>query len=134
MVQFNPVSYTVGEGEQVSLVAVLNIEADRPVMVDFATKDDSATGNDAQTEKNPSPHEFTLHCPVYAAPGDYAALTTTITFPTGETQVQILVGTQQDEMAELAENFVAVLTNPSQGLLIGSQDEATVTIMDDEGM
>lgn len=56
-VQFDPVNYDVIEGEQASLVAVLSFAADRPVTVDFATNDDSATGINVQDE-NPKPPAF----------------------------------------------------------------------------
>lgn len=45
MVQFDPVSYSVTEGGQASLIAVLNFEASYEVMVDFATDDGSARGD-----------------------------------------------------------------------------------------
>ena len=44
MVQFNPVSYAVTEGEQAAVTAVLNFVADRNVTVDFTTSDGSALG------------------------------------------------------------------------------------------
>lgn len=44
MVRFQPVTYTVTEGEQAFIMAVLNFVADRDVNVDFTTSDDSATG------------------------------------------------------------------------------------------
>ena len=44
-VQFDPESYSVNEGQVAELMLVLNRAADRDVMVDFTTVDDSAIGN-----------------------------------------------------------------------------------------
>lgn len=49
VVQFDPVSYTVEEGDPASLRVVLSFAADRPVTVDVATSDGSATGMDTQS-------------------------------------------------------------------------------------
>ena len=43
-VMFNPAVYTVSEGEAVPFTAVLNRAADRPVTVQFSTRDVSAIG------------------------------------------------------------------------------------------
>ena len=45
MVQFDPVTYSVTQGEQAFIIAVLNFAADRDVTVDFATSDGSAEGD-----------------------------------------------------------------------------------------
>ena len=45
MVQFDPITYAVTEGEQASVLAVLNFASNRDVSVDFATGDLSAIGN-----------------------------------------------------------------------------------------
>ena len=44
MVQFDLTSYSVTEGEQASLTAVLSFAADRDVTVDVSTVDGSAIG------------------------------------------------------------------------------------------
>ena len=64
---------------------------------------------------------------------DYIPVTTTIVFPAGMTQVMVPVSSVEDMVAEVTESFGAVLTNPSDRLLIGMQDQATVTIIDDDG-
>ena len=51
MVEFDPVTYPVNEGEQAFIIAVLNFAADRDVTVDFATSDSLADGN--QFHKHP---------------------------------------------------------------------------------
>ncbi len=55
-----------------------------------------------------------------------------ITFTPGETQCSILVDILQDDIAELQEDFIAVLSNASEGLIVGSQNTATATIADDD--
>lgn len=57
----------------------------------------------------------------------------TVTFPTGTTELVIPVSTTEDEVAELSEDFTALLSDPSDGLSVGAQNVATVNIMDDEG-
>ena len=70
---------------------------------------------------------------VCVADSDYTALQlTTITFPAGETEIIIDVATINDNIAETAEFFRAVLTNPSLGLIIAGGD-ATINIADNDG-
>jgi hypothetical protein len=42
------------------------------------------------------------------------------------------VDTTEDVIAEQPEDFTASLTNPSEGLALGTDDTATVTIDDDD--
>ena len=75
-----------------------------------------------------------LSCQYESCPADgsdYAAVTRTLTFAPGVTQMNVPVDTIDDSTAEGDEDFEAVLTNPSEGTL-GPQDVATVTIEDDE--
>ena len=44
LVNLDPNNYTVTEGEQVTITAVLSREADRPLSVGFFTDDETATG------------------------------------------------------------------------------------------
>ena len=46
--------------------------------------------------------------------------------------MNVPVGTIDDSTAEDDEDFEAVLVNPSEGLTLGSNDEATVTIVDND--
>ena len=48
--------------------------------------------------------------------------------------MMIPVDTAQDVIAEGNEGFEAILSNPTNGLELGSQDRADVTIRDDDGM
>ena len=45
----------------------------------------------------------------------------------------MVVSTLEDALGELTESFTASLSNPSQGLRIGDDGTATVTIEDNEG-
>ena len=55
-----------------------------------------------------------------------------ITFPAGTTLSTVVVSTTDDVVAELDEEFSAVLSNPSQGS-ISSNDMASVFINDNDG-
>ena len=72
--------------------------------------------------------------PLYAAPGDYLTVVRTITFPAGTTEAFIAVNTTEDSISELPEQFTALLSNPSEGLVVGPIDTAAVDIMDDDGI
>ena len=48
--------------------------------------------------------------------------------------MMIPVDTVQDVIAEGDEGFEAILSNPTNGLELGSQDRADITIRDDDGM
>ena len=69
----------------------------------------------------------------YLAPDDYTSVTMTITFPAGTTEFTIPVLTALDEVADMGERFTATLTNPSEGLAVGTDDTATINIIDDTG-
>ena len=63
-------------------------------------------------------------------------MTQTVTFPAGETSVTVFVNTLDDMLAEGLETFEASLSSPNgNGLAfnIGSQDTATVDIVDNDG-
>lgn len=57
---------------------------------------------------------------------------TRITFIAGETQASIPVDTTDDEIAELPEDFTALLSNPSEGLAVGANIAASITIRDND--
>lgn len=60
-------------------------------------------------------------------------MTSTITFSAGITEFAITVSTLDDDNLEQEESFTALLSSPSEGLVIGAQDTARVTILDNEG-
>ena len=64
-------------------------------------------------------------------------MTQTVTFPAGETSQTVPVDTLDDSLAEGSESFGASLSSPDGNGLpfsIGSQDTATVDIVDNDGM
>ena len=62
MVQFDPVVYSVTEGERASIRAVLNFAADRDVTVEFTTVSGSAGGKNSSSKlKFHYSHSFVLH-------------------------------------------------------------------------
>ena len=71
-----------------------------------------------------------------AAPSDYTGGQGDFTFKAGETKVSINVSIEDDGLFEGDETFHGDLTFPSatsaRGIQLGSDDEATATIRDDE--
>ena len=68
--------------------------------------------------------------------GDYTAVTQTVTFPAGQTSQTVTVSALDDSLAEGPESFGASLSSPNgNGLAfsVGSQDMATVNIVDNDG-
>ena len=133
-VQFDPASYSVTEGGQAELVLVLSGPADRDVTVQFTTVDDSAVGK--VTDIHNDKKTFTISFP--AGPnGDYTTVTQTVTFPAGQTSQTVPVNTLDDQLSEELESFGASLSSPiGNGLSfsVGSQDMATVDIVDNDGI
>ena len=64
---------------------------------------------------------------------DYTLSATSFTFAAGQTESFITVTVIQDAFAEQVESIQAVLTNPSDGLSIGGDSTATVTVTDNDG-
>ena len=74
-----------------------------------------------------------MTCKLYlTAPGDYIALTTTVTFPAGSTTQEVPIQTVGDTIHERAESFTAILSSPVGGEL-GTDTSATVNIADNDG-
>ena len=68
--------------------------------------------------------------------GDYTPVTRTVTFPAGQTSQTVTVSTLDDSFPEGTETFGASLSSPNgNGLTfsLGSQDTATVDIVDNDG-
>ena len=80
-------------------------------------------------------HILTQYTPSHNTAGlDYMAISSQmIVFQPGQASQTVSVTTQPDQLAEDAEQFTAVLTNPSSGANIGD-DIATVTINDDSAV
>ena len=68
--------------------------------------------------------------------GDYASGPYQVEFPSGETEVTIMIPIMDDDMDECDENFFGYLRLPDEaaslGVKLGSADRATVTIKDDD--
>ena len=131
-VEFDPAIYSVNEGEQVSVSVILNFIADRDVTVNLATSDGSATGTTlfiltSLLQSNSSPDFIT-------AGSDYTAVSTVVTILAGETEATIVVATIDDNIAEQLESFSALLSGPSEGLSLGTQTDATISIVDNDGV
>ena len=56
-----------------------------------------------------------------------------IVFPAGEVESSTCIETITDEILEEEEMFGAVFSNPSDGLTIGTQNRATIEIVDSKG-
>ena len=63
---------------------------------------------------------------------DFTLESAVINFPAGETTASVTVTTIDDAVAELTESFEVTLSNPSQGLAIGADNTASVTIIDND--
>ncbi len=92
----------------VTLIVRLDAASAKPITVDFATSDGSAT-----------------------AGADYAAQTGTLTFAPGERAQSIRVALTPDQVIEGDEAFAVDLSNPTNATLADAQ--ATVTLIDDDG-
>ncbi|MBX2996970.1 MAG: family 16 glycosylhydrolase [Caldilineaceae bacterium] len=106
--QFNPNSYSVAEGNPVTLTVSLNVISSVPVSVDYATVNDSAV-----------------------ASSDFTAVSGTLTIPAGENSGEIVLVTTDDGEVEGPERFFVVLSNPVS-VTLASQITATVTIRDND--
>jgi hypothetical protein len=106
-VQFAQPTYTVIEGETVTLTVALNFAITGTVSVDYETADGTADSS------------------------DYVPTSGTLTFPTGVLTQTITVETIKNNLQNGSRNFTVHLTNPTNADL-GEWAIATVTILDDE--
>lgn len=68
-----------------------------------------------------------------AAPGDYTKVTTTVTFGNGEFGSKVVpITIVDDSKVEGVEDFKAVLSNPSAGVTLSSNNESVVRINDND--
>ena len=145
--QFNPADYSVKEGVDSNVVIILKALKDHPDIVftvTVLTQDGSAT-----REYLHSLWLYVLHrvctlfcnasiCTLNSGGSDYEGERFTVTFPAGVNVISFNVTIIDDNIAELAELFTLDLMIPAasvaMGVIKGSPDEATVKIIDDEGM
>jgi hypothetical protein len=67
------------------------------------------------------------------APADYTATSGTLTFQPGETAKNVSVAVVGDTLVEGDETFGLILSGPVNATLAGGQQQATLTIADDDG-
>ena len=67
------------------------------------------------------------------AGADYTAKSGTVTFPAGDTEQTISIQILGDDVAEVDETFTVELSNASSNIIL-ADDEATVTIRDNDGV
>ena len=60
-------------------------------------------------------------------------LTRTLTFPAESVTASATVTTREDDTQEGPESFTATLSDPTNGLTLGTATSATVEIIDDDG-
>ncbi len=107
-VDFVRSSYTVEEGQTITLTVALNTPAAAPVTVDLATTDGTATLG-----------------------VDYQTVNTTLTFPPGVTEQLVVLQTVDDDEQEEDETVIVTLSNPV-GAGLGARNQAMVTIIDND--
>ena len=109
-ISFSSNATSVSEGEDV----ILTIESDRTVSegisIEYQTRVDSATSSD---------FEWQLR---------------TAVIPIGETSVNIVVKTKEDQIAEQNESFTVTLNNVTGQALLSSPKTVRVTIIDDDAV
>jgi parallel beta-helix repeat protein len=108
VIQFNPITYLVGEtGGSITLTVVRDAGPD-PATVSYTTNAGTAS------------------------PGsDYTTTAGTLTFAPGDLSETITVPILDDNAAEGSEQFTATLSTPSPDATLGAGNPATVTITDD---
>ncbi|NII09122.1 lamin tail domain-containing protein [Oleiagrimonas sp. C23AA] len=113
------------------------------VSVADAAVDEGDSGNTALTFTlkltQPAPvgtqvHVATADDTATVADGDYDALDTTITFPTGATEATVTVNVHGDTTVEPDEDFTLTLSQPSAGLSIGRAQAIGGILNDDAAL
>jgi uncharacterized delta-60 repeat protein len=119
--QFSAATYTASEGDpSVSFTITLSAPAPTAVTVDYATNPDSAT----------------VGCDVANALAsdrcDYTTTLGTARFAVGEQSKTVRIFLTDDAYVEGAETFGLTLSNPTNGLTLGSPSTALVTLTDND--
>ena len=105
-VEFGQLSYAASEGQPATITVVRSGTAG-PVSVSVVSSNGTAT-----------------------APGDYGAVSSTVTFQAGETVKTFEVTTVSDSLAEGSHTVSLTLTDPTNGLLLGVHSTSTLWILD----
>ncbi len=133
-VEFNSTVY--GEDEDAGMVTFTLIridESERPVSVLFSTANGSAQGNYQAGQTSQTWHN---NISFFAAPFDFTSIMDMlVTFQPSETQREVQVMIENDNVYEDNEDFLGLLTLPggSEGVALGSASTATATIFNDDG-
>ena len=125
--QFDPVTYTVAEGEQVALRCTLNVTAAFNATIDIITS------GSATCAFIISSLYFIIKISEISVGIDFDLSNTSFSFTAGATESFIVVTATDDVPIELTETIQVNLTNPSEGLVIGAASTATVTITENDG-
>ena len=107
--RFSQATYAVEEGESIVVTVERVGGTAGSVSVQYASSDGTA-----------------------AAGSDYTAVSGTLTFADGDTSKTLTLATIEDSNDEADETFVLTLSNPTGGATLGSPDQATITIQDDD--
>ena len=100
---------TATEGDVATFTVTLSTASGRPVTVDFATAEGSATGG-----------------------SDYTSASGTVTFAAGETSKTVAVTTLGDVEQEAAETFTVTLSNPDGATLADASGAGTINNLPNE--
>lgn len=106
-VQLGAASFAVTEGTMSLSIPVMRSSGSGSATVRFTTVDGTAV-----------------------AGADYGALSGTLTFSAGVSSLSVAVSIVDDSLAEGAETFSVLLSDPSPGLGLGAPSSATITIAD----
>jgi hypothetical protein len=109
-VSFHPINYTVGEGDNVTIVIVTNVTVDVPITVSVTFGGGSAS-----------------------EPNDYISgeMFATVVIPAGERMATLVIMTIADNLLEGSENFFGILnTSGAPNVVIGNVSMAMVIIED----
>ena len=115
-------------------VAVLNgtISEERAIPITISTADRSAQGI-FYSSRHVSSHDIVTCFALNPAGSDYTATTTVLTFSNLVTRHSVDIAILDDNLLEIDEIFAATLSaEDAQGVMLDPQD-ATVTILDDDG-
>jgi dienelactone hydrolase len=109
-IQFSATTYTVAEdANSVNLSVLRTNDTATAVSVDYSSSDGTATNS-----------------------LKYASVAGTLVFDSGETNKDIVVPILTDGLVQGATQFTVFLTNPTGGAVLGSSQQATVQIQDND--
>ena len=133
-VGFDPVSYTVKEGESTDLIILRRGDAEGDVEVTLSTVDNTATGNLCWILNYFCYIVFICYVLVPAGQ-DYSGLSgVSVVFQPGVNERRVLFSSLTDNIIENIENLTATITASSGSGVVITAPEATVSITESIGM